>query len=304
MAKILVTGSLGVLGTKVVAALKQMGHDVWGADIAHDHNEKYFKCDVSKFRQVETVLTSQKFDYVYHLAAEFGRWNGEDYYENLWASNVVGTKNIIRMQERLGFKLIHFSSSEVYGDYNDVMKEDVMDRVEVKQMNDYAMTKWVNEMQILNSADQFKTNTVRVRIFNTYGPGEYYSTYRSVACRFCYSALYNMPYTVFENHTRTHTYIEDSARWIAKICDNFKSGEVYNIAGTHRTTIRELSDSILKYLGKDSHLVTYKESEPYTTKDKIVDNSKMLRDLGSFTETPFEVGIANTINWMREIYRV
>jgi nucleoside-diphosphate-sugar epimerase len=39
------------------------------------------------------------FDLVYHCAAEFGRWNGEDFYEQLWRTNAVGTKNVIRLQE-------------------------------------------------------------------------------------------------------------------------------------------------------------------------------------------------------------
>ena len=61
-----------------------------------------------------------------------------------------------------------------------------MDEHEVKQMNDYAMSKWVNEMQVRNSAIAHGTETVVVRLFNTYGPGEYYSPYRSVNCRFTY----------------------------------------------------------------------------------------------------------------------
>ena len=55
-----------------------------------------------------------------------------------------------------------------------------MDAHEIKQMNDYAMSKWVNEMQVRNSAIQYGTESVVVRLFNTYGPGEYYSPYRSV----------------------------------------------------------------------------------------------------------------------------
>ena len=43
------------------------------------------------YRQLERVFEKQKIDYVYHLAAEYGRWNGEDYYENLWATNAIGT---------------------------------------------------------------------------------------------------------------------------------------------------------------------------------------------------------------------
>ena len=157
-----------------------------------------------------------KFDVVYHLAAEFGRWNGEDYYENVWRTNAVGTKNIIRMQEREGFKAVYFSSSEVYGDYDGVMSEDVMDRVEIKQMNDYAMSKWVNEMQVLNSATQFGTKSVRVRLFNTYGPGEYYSPYRSVICLFCYRILHDIPIHVHSGYKRTSTFITDMARTLVE----------------------------------------------------------------------------------------
>ena len=57
-------------------------------------------------------------------------------------------KNVIRLQEKHRFKLIHTSTSEVYGDYQDVMYEDVVNNVAIDQMNDYAMSKRVNEMQI------------------------------------------------------------------------------------------------------------------------------------------------------------
>ena len=39
------------------------------------------------------------FDFVYHLAAEYGRWNGESYYENLWQTNNIGTKHILRFRK-------------------------------------------------------------------------------------------------------------------------------------------------------------------------------------------------------------
>ena len=174
--RILVTGGLGAVGAYLVKELRRRGNDVFVADVRHHGDPNYARCDVGEFHQVERLWTgggwangytkgSRRFDVVYHLAAEFGRWNGEDYYETLWRSNAVGTKNLLRMQEREGFEAVYFSSSEVYGDYTGVMDEDVMDRVEIKQMNDYAMSKWVNEMQVLNSAAQFGTKSVRVRLF-------------------------------------------------------------------------------------------------------------------------------------------
>ena len=84
-------------------------------------------------------------------------------------------------------------SSEVYGDWPDVMVETVMDDYEIKQLNDYALSKWTNEIQIRNSGMQYGTESVIVRLFNTYGPGEYYSPYRSVHCRFLYCALHGLP---------------------------------------------------------------------------------------------------------------
>ena len=50
------------------------------------------------------------------------------------------------------------------------MSEEIMDEIEIKQINDYAISKWVNEMQIMNSEAMHRTETVRVRLFNVYGP--------------------------------------------------------------------------------------------------------------------------------------
>jgi dTDP-glucose 4,6-dehydratase len=300
--KILVTGGMGAVGKPLSEELRRRGHEVWIADRMHSHEPDYIRCDVGEFHQIERLFDRAEFDYVYHLAAEFGRRNGEDFYENLWKTNAIGTKNIIRMQERLKFRVIFTSSSEVYGDYRQVMREDVMDKVAIRQMNDYAMTKWVNEMQILNSADKFGTETVRVRLFNTYGPGEYYSEYRSAICVFIYKALHGLPYTVYTRHKRTSSYIDDTARTLANIVENFKSGEVYNIAGSELHDMKRASDIILDYLGKDDSLVEYREEEAATTLDKKVDVSKAIRDLKHQSTVPLEEGIPRTIDWQKEVY--
>lgn len=301
---ILVTGGLGAVGSHLVSELRGRGHDVWINDLRHHHDPKYLRGDVGEYRQLERVATHKKFELVYHLAAEFGRWNGEDFYETMWHSNAIGTKNLIRLQEKLGFRQVFFSSSEVYGDYEGVMSEDVMDTHEIKQMNDYAISKWVSEMQILNSAAMHKTESVRVRLFNTYGPGETYSPYRSVICQFTYAALHGMPYKVYDGHTRTSTYITDMVVTLANIAERFKPGEVYNIAGNSYHDIRTVSDLILKAAGKTDKLVTYSDGEPFTTKHKKVDASKAVRDLGHAPKVGLEEGIASTVKWMRAFYGV
>lgn len=316
--RILVTGGVGAVGTYLVRELRSRGHDVFVADHKHTREQNYARCDVGEFRQVERLWTGggweqgslskgHKFDVVYHLAAEFGRWNGEDYYENVWRTNAVGTKNILRMQEREGFKAVYFSSSEVYGDYDGVMSEDVLDKVEIKQMNDYAMSKWVNEMQILNSATQYTTKSVRVRLFNTYGPGEYYSPYRSVICLFCYRILHDIPIHVHTGYRRTSTFITDMARTLSNISDKFKPGQVYNIGGEDFHTIEACAEIVLRLTGKEKQrkkLVKFIGDEMLTTRVKKVDCSKARRELGHKTTVTLEDGIGQTLDWMRDVYRV
>ncbi len=299
---IMVTGGLGFIGSHLVTELRNRGHEVWTCDIRHSEDSQHVKCDVSRDRQLERALGVAKFDYVYNLAAEYGRWNGEDFYENLWNTNVVGTKNILQIQGKRKFRLIQFSSAEVYGDYEGVMSEAVMEKVPIRQMNDYAMTKWVNEMQVMNAADMWETESVRVRPVNAYGPGEYYSPYRGALIVFCYRALHDQPYTVYKNHLRSYDYVEDTCRTFANIVDHFHPGEVYNVGSDEEITIKQLSDMILEYLGVDDSKVTYKESEPFTTRVKNMDFSKAIRDLEHDSRTPLREGLAKTIEWMRKVY--
>jgi dTDP-glucose 4,6-dehydratase len=102
--KILVTGGAGFIGTNLVNELTSRGHEVTALDLYNTDRDNYIRGDVRNYRQLERVFDRQKFDYVYHLAAEYGRWNGEDYYENLWQTNVMGTKHVLRLQEKLKFE--------------------------------------------------------------------------------------------------------------------------------------------------------------------------------------------------------
>lgn len=298
--KILVTGGCGFIGSQLVHELENRGYQVWVCDLKHSNQEQYLRCDISKYRQVEHLFQEHKFDFLYHAAAEYGRWNGEDYYENLWLTNAVGTKHLLRMQEKHNFRMIFFGSAEVYGDYEGVMSEDIMDRIPIRQMNDYAISKWVNELQILNSIDMFGAESVRVRLFNVYGPGENYTPYRGFIPRFVYLALLNRSYTVFLNHKRTLEYIDDICKALAEILNNFKPSEVYNLGGDTQYDIKMISDLILKSLGKDDSKVVYKDSEPFTTKIKTPDSSKAKRDLGFRERVSVEEGIPRAVEWFKQ----
>jgi len=314
--RVLVTGAKGVVGSKLSEILSQKGHSVFEVDLFHSdkiyghglgkvEDDNYFRCDIAEYRQIKDVVDYVKPDIIFNCAAEFGRWNGEFFYEQVWKSNAIGLKNIIRLQEKAGFKLVHCSSSEVYGDYRDVMYEDVLDKVPINQMNDYAISKKVNEMQIKNSQIMNNTETVVVRIFNTYGPGEWYHPFRSVNCLFTYNLLFDQPITVFQGHTRTSTYIYDCVNTLSNIVDNFKNGETYNIASDCHHTIEELVRLILEATGANPELVNYCNNlEILTTKDKFVSAEKARKDLNHLDSVSLEQGVKKTVEWMRSYYKI
>lgn len=312
--KILVTGGLGTIGVPLCKELKERGHQVLALDRYHSFFQKsfshtlidsipsYVRCDIADYRQLERVFKELgPFDFVYHCAAEYGRWNGEDYYEQLWSSNAIGVKNLLLIQRDFRFKLIHFSTSEVYGDYEGVMDEAVTEQKAIRQLNDYALSKWCNECQIKNSEQQFGTESVILRLFNIYGAGEPLNVYRSFISRFIYSALKREPLEVFEGHSRTALYIDDAIRTFANVVECFNAREVYNIASTESFNIEEIAKLIIRLSGNQSKLIKLHTSEMMTVKSKSVSIEKAKRDLGHQPQVSLEAGIEKTLDWARKI---
>ncbi|MHB1653827.1 MAG: NAD-dependent epimerase/dehydratase family protein [Desulfitobacteriaceae bacterium] len=302
MAKVLVTGSRGTLGSRLVKELISRGHEVWEVDLQHHEGEHYLRADVGEYRQLERVF-SQDYEYVFHLAAEFGRINGEEYYDTLWQTNVIGTRNILEWQLKKGFKLIFTSSSEIYGEAKEpILSEDLPQQKTIIQHNDYALTKWANEVQIMNFEKRHGLPIVRLRLFNAYGPGEYYHPYRSVVCLFVYRALRGIPYDVFEGYYRVFMYVDDLIPTIANVSEGFKAGEVYNVGGREFRSVKDLSDLVLKYTGGDPSLVRFLPEDRHNTVSKRPDIRKAIADLGHNPTIFLEEGLPKTVEWMKKVY--
>lgn len=192
----------------------------------------------------------------------------------------------------------------MYGDFSGTMAESVMDETPIKQLNDYAISKWTNEMQIRNEMALHGGKSVIVRLFNTYGPGEFYHPYRSVNCKFCYHALKGLPITVYRGHYRSSTYIDDCVEALANISNNFISGRVYNIGSDQYHDIETLAKIIWDYTKSDPELITYKDSEILTTKTKVVDISLSIKELNYVQTVELTDGVHRTIDWMKDYYRL
>ena len=172
------------------------------------------------------------------------------------------------------------------------------------QMNDYAITKWAGELMCLNSSSMFGSEIVRVRPLNCYGPYEHFTPYRGFIPKFIYHALNDKQYTVYKGHKRIIDYVEDSCNTFANIVDNFIPGEVYNVGGKveWEMDIKEYSDIVLDATNGNKKLVTYKESEKFTTKIKTVDFSKAIKDLNHNPVVDPVEGIKRTTDWMKKTY--
>ena len=128
----------------------------------------WIRGDVSKPRQLEQALDAYRitegdyspikdYDLLFHFAAEFGRKNGQAYYEDLWTTNCIGTRNVIDECVAREIPLVFSSSSEAYGlseQYNngEALREEMLDNYPPQFHNEYALSKYTNERQILTAA--------------------------------------------------------------------------------------------------------------------------------------------------------
>ena len=302
---ILVTGSLGTLGRPLTKELARRGHEVSGCDLRHDSNPRNIRADVSDHRQLRRLFNDIAPEVVYHLAAEFGRHNGEEYYEQLWRTNAIGTRNILELQQEFGFRLVFTSSSEVYGDGGgEWLDEGTMEREMVTQQNDYAITKWVNEVQIKNFEARFDSPIMRVRLFNAYGPGEHYHRYRSVVCLFCYRALFGIPFDVYQGYHRVFQYVDDLIPSLANAGEPefFRAGEVVNIGGCEYRSVEDLAALILKETGASESLITRWPEDVHNRLNKRPDIRLAEKWLGHDPRVTLEEGVPLTLEWMRKTY--
>jgi dTDP-glucose 4,6-dehydratase len=315
--RILVTGDSGTLGKPLVQELRERGHLVFGCDIAHTEDSEHVRCDVREYRQAQGLFELAKPELVYHLAAEFGRNNGEAYYEQLWSSNQIGTENVIRLCVAQKARLVLAGSSEAYGDSGlPDCKEDALDDSVYMFHNIYALSKWVQERQVMIAAKNRGLRAVILRFFNAYGEGEYYSDYRSVVCLFCYRLMHGIPITLYRDYHRVFMHVDDWCRTVANVAErfdklpkgtNFAGVPVYNIGGEEYMSVERVARVVIQKLnsyGPEHYerLIHFIDKEKANVTNKHPDVSLAKRDLGHACIVGLNEGIGRTVSWMQSVY--
>ena len=296
--RIFVTGNLGTLGRPLVKELRGRGHEVWGCDLSHSGDPFHLRADVAEYRQLEEAFERVEPEFVYHLAAEFGRLNGEAYIEQLWRTAMVGTRYVMELCRQHGARLAFASSSEVYGEIDaPLLSEDLTDRP-ILHPNEYALSKWANERQIMAYQQRYGLDAVRLRFFNAYGPGEPYHPYRSVVSLFCHKALNGEPLPVFRNYHRTFMHIDDFTPTLANVCTADLHHAVYNIGGTDFRSVEELARIVVEDVGDGE--IELIDEDRHNVRSKRPDITRGMADLGHRPQITLERGVPTTVAWMRE----
>lgn len=299
--KILVTGAAGFLGTHLCRELRKRGHLVTGIDLMHgDYGNR---CDIREMSQLGRIFARYKFDVVYHLAGEFGRKNGDDYYPQLWSTNVLGTRNVIEWCRATYAKLIFASSSEAYGSIADaaVLNENLLNTRVPIFGNEYALSKYTNEHQI-QIARQHGLDAKVLRFFNAYGPGERYSPYRSVVCLFLHAFLCNQNPVCYRDYWRSFLYVDDWTGAVANVAERYSElrHDTYNIAGADYTSIEQLVEIIQKVIPESKSQPFWQSKDQFNVQNKRADISRAVSELGLKQSVSLEESVRRTADWMRE----
>ncbi len=146
--KVLVTGANGMLGQDLCPMLEDEGFDVVETDI---HN-----LDITDLKCVETVLKSEKPDYVIHCAAYTNVDKAEEDKETAYKINVTGTKNISDTCKQLNITLVYISTDYVF---DGTKKEKYLPTDEPNPQSVYGQTKLDGEKAVQNCEKYYITRT-------------------------------------------------------------------------------------------------------------------------------------------------
>ena len=230
MMKILLTGDLGFIGTRIGKRLKaELSKTIIiGYDIERKGD------DIRDLFDLERMFAYYNFDCVLHLAARAGVRMGEQFPEEYITTNILGTENVLRLAEKYKVqKVIMFSSSSIYG------KGD-------GPISMYGITKKASEMLTI----RFKIPSVWiVRPFTVYGE---HGRIDQVIFKWINQIKAEKPISYFggKESSRYYTYVGDVARAVEMMIVSAKLGIMtVDLAGERMVKLKELLDIFLIQLG-------------------------------------------------------
>lgn len=258
----LITGAAGFLGSALANHLAREGHQVRGLDdlstgdpqsLAPDVH--FTRGDVNDRPKLWTLL--QDVDCVYHLAARVSVPESVLYPREYNAVNVSGTVSLMEAMRDVGVRrVVLVSSGAIYGDQ---AEQPLKETMQPNPRSPYAVSKLAAEYYVNTIGDLWNIETVSLRVFNAYGPGQHLPPSNPpVVPYFLKQALRNGSLVVHgDGHqTRDYVYVDDviSALVAASTAPNL-DGLVINVGSGRETAVRELVRQVLDLTNSQAEVI-------------------------------------------------
>lgn len=301
---ILVTGGLGVIGSRLAQVLRERDYDVKVTDHRILSSQDYMRADVCEYQELDRVFRQWPIDHVFHLAGEVGRENGELFPRRCVDINVSATLNLIQLCREYGARLYFASTSEVYGERGPetVLTEDLVETEPVQPHNCYGLSKLQAEQYIQHFVEYYDLQALSFRFFMCYGPPELPNTFRSAMANFVHRALNGEHMKAHRGTARSWCFIDDIVEGCRMAMEGFdpaRGYQAYNVGRDGLIDTVECARLICRLADAPQDLVEVVEPGPFTTHVKRASFEKIRDDFGFEAKVDLEEGIRRTIEWQR-----
>lgn len=260
--RLLVTGGAGFIGRALSNRLVKEGHEVWviddlsaGDETALDSAVLFSRGDINDVPKMWTLL--QDVDCVFHLAARVSVPQSVLYPREYNAVNVGGTVSVMEAMRDAGVKRVVFASSgAVYGEQQAQL---VHEELALQPDSPYAVSKLAAEHYVHTIGALWGIETVCLRIFNAYGPGQHLpASHWPVVPRFLSQILRGGSLVIFGDgeQSRDYVYIDDV---VDALVDASTARNVdrltMNIGRGVGTTVNELIQAVERATGRRAHIL-------------------------------------------------
>ncbi|HCK66595.1 MAG TPA: epimerase, partial [Anaerolineae bacterium] len=262
----LITGAAGFLGSSLANHLAQQGHQVRGLDDLSTGDPQtlspdvhFTRGDVSDRPKLWTLL--QDVDVVYHLAARVSVPESILYPRDYNAVNVGGTVALMEAMRDVGVRRVVLSSSgAVYGDLRD---SSLAESLIPNPRSPYAVSKLAAEYYVRTIGNLWNIETVSLRIFNAYGPGQHLPpSHPPVVPHYLRQALRGGTLVAHGDgsQTRDYIYVDDVVRaMVAASTAPSVNGQVINVGSGVETSIKDLIRQVLDVTNSKANVVRSEE---------------------------------------------
>lgn len=302
MARVLVTGGAGFIGSHLVDRLLARGDDVIVVDNLFtgrkqnlEHHRQNPRFEFVRHDVVEPILL--EVEHIYHLACPASPVHYQANAIKTVKTNVMGSLNMLGLAKRVGARFLLASTSEVYGDpHVHPQVESYWGNVNpVGPRSCYDEGKRVSETLAYCYREQNGVDARIIRIFNTYGPRMMFDDGRVVS-NFVVQALRGEDLTIYGEgqQTRSFCFVDDLVTGLVSAMNHPSFVGPANLGNPGEFTILELAEKVLAKTGSRSKLVhrPLPKDDPVKRKPDI---SRARDELGFAPMVALDEGLDRTI---------